>query len=147
MTTILDQFILQATSETGVTEIKGGLHSSRILEYHAVTTLKAKEDEVAWCSSFVNWVVEQCGVIPTKSAAARSWLNWGKPIPAPVRGCIVVLDRRSADNPNAAHVGFFASEHAGLIYLLGGNQDNTVKTAPYDKKRVLGYRVPDNYVG
>jgi len=142
----LQSFILTAIAEYGTTEFAGEKHNARILEYHRATTLKATTDEVAWCSSFVNWVVEQCGIVPTKSAAARSWLNWGKPIATPVLGCIVILDRRSADNPNSAHVGFYVSEQGANINLLGGNQSNMVCTLPYAKGRVLGYRVPENYV-
>ena len=47
-----------ALKEVGVSEIKGG-ENKRILEYHASTTLKAKEDEIPWCSSFVNWCMVQ----------------------------------------------------------------------------------------
>ena len=144
--TILEKFILTALAEFGTTEFSGEKHNSRILEYHRATTLKATTDEVAWCSSFVNWIVQQCGLVPTQSAAARSWLSWGKAIGYPVFGCIVVLDRRSKDNPNAAHVGCFIRELDGNIFVLGGNQGNSVSISVYPKSRVLGYRVPEGYI-
>ena len=146
MTNTLQSFILTALAEFGTTEYAGEKHNARILEYHRATTLKATTDEVAWCSSFVNFIVRQCGLVPTQSAAARSWLTWGKEIKTPVMGCIVVLDRRSEDNPNAAHVGFYISEQGGNINLLGGNQSNSACILPYAKNKVLGYRVPENYV-
>eukprot|EP01156_Anaeramoeba_ignava_P011257 Anaeramoba_ignava/a482504_22.p5 GENE.a482504_22~~a482504_22.p5 ORF type:complete len:143 (+),score=5.17 a482504_22:255-683(+) len=62
----------------GVTEIRGRKHNPRIIEYHKSTTLRASNDETAWCSSFVNWCIEQAGLKGTDSAAARSWLKWGK---------------------------------------------------------------------
>lgn len=144
--TILEKFILTALNEFGTAEFAGERHNSRILEYHRATTLKATTDEVAWCSSFVNWVVQGCGLVPTQSAAARSWMYWGKAIEKPVFGCIVVLDRRSEGNPNAAHVGFFIRELGANIFVLGGNQGNSVSISVYPKSRVLGYRVPENYV-
>jgi len=146
MTNALQSFILTALAEFGTTEYAGEKHNARILEYHRATTLKATTDEVAWCSSFVNWIVQQCGLVPTQSAAARSWLSWGKPIEKPVLGCIVIVDRRSADNPNAAHVGFYISEQGANINLLGGNQSNSACILPYAKSKILGYRVPENYV-
>jgi uncharacterized protein (TIGR02594 family) len=146
MMTTLEKFLLKALAEYGTYEFSGAKHNSRILEYHATTTLKATTDEIAWCSSFVNWVVQGCGLVPTESAAARSWMYWGKATEKPVFGCIVVLDRRSKDNPNAAHVGFFIRELGVNIFVLGGNQGNSVSIYVYPKSRVLGYRVPENYV-
>lgn len=43
-----------AESETGQTESKTS-ENGRILQYHDATTLDASEDEVAWCSSFLNF--------------------------------------------------------------------------------------------
>jgi hypothetical protein len=60
---------------------------------------------------------------------------------------VVVLKRGSGKQPgpdviNApGHVGFFAGyEYGNKIYLLGGNQGDTVSIAAYDTNRVLGIR-------
>lgn len=128
-----------AEDEVGVKEVPGLRHNPRILEYHKTTTLKATTDEVPWCSSFVNWVMLQAGYTGTKSAAARSWANWGIGLVDPVPGCIVVMTRGEG-----GHVGFYVRHDADYLWLLGGNQNNEVKVSMFDmrKRRLLGYVLP-----
>lgn len=129
-----------ARGELGVAETPGPRHTNRILEYHATTTLRATSDEIAWCSSFVNWVFVQAGILGTSSAAARSWLDWGCEINAPREGCVAVLSRGL--NPASGHVGFYVGSDGGRVRLLGGNQGNAVSIASFPASRVLGYRLP-----
>lgn len=131
----------------GVIEVAGISANPRILLYLASTGLKgtklALSDETAWCSAFACWVMEKAGIKSTRSAAARSWLDWGQPLQLPKPGCIVVFDRHDAANPNAAHVAFYFSERLDShINVLGGNQRNRVCVAPYPKSRVIAYRWP-----
>lgn len=130
-----------ALNEKRVFEIKGQEHNPHILEYHAVTTLRATSDEVSWCSAFVCWCMEKAGIPSTKSAAARSWLNWGIPIDQPLPGCVVVLSR--GNNPAEGHVGFWLSEDDDNVFVFGGNQSDMTCVDAYEKSRVLGYRMPD----
>ena len=127
-----------AYKELGISEKSGKEHNKRILEYHAVTVLKATDDETPWCSSFVSWCLEQAGIRSTKNAWARSYLEWGKAIDKPVPGCVVVFSR----NKTSGHVAFFVSESGSNIKCLGGNQGNQVCIASYPKSRLLGYRMP-----
>lgn len=129
-----------AETQRGVKEVPGAIHSKRVLEYHATTTLKATSDEVSWCSSFVNWCVEQAGLKGTGSAAARSWLKWGTPVEAPELGDILIFSRGS--NPAAGHVGFYAGENEWQYKVLGGNQGDQVKVSQYKKADLLGIRRP-----
>ena len=46
---------------------------------------KFNDDETAWCSSFVNWVMEKSGNTGTDSALALSWKNYGTKSDGPVR--------------------------------------------------------------
>lgn len=128
--------------ETGVHERPKGKHNPRILQYRATTTLRATADEVPWCSSFVNSCMEQAGVKGTKSAAARSWLNWtdGQKLTDPAPGCVVVFSRGS--NPAHGHVALYVRERGNDIIVLGGNQGNEVSEKAYPKGRLLGYRWP-----
>lgn len=127
-----------ARRERGVKESIGLADNPRIVEYHAATTLRATDDEVPWCSSFVNWCVLQAGYKGTRSAAARSWMKWGTKIDTPVEGCIVVLTRLGG-----GHVGFYVGGHAsGTIHILGGNQSDSVRVSGYLESRVLGYFMP-----
>ena len=131
-----------AIRELNQSEIKGKKHNPRILEYHSKTKLKAKSDEVSWCSSFVNWCFARTGIRGTESAAARSWLGWGKVLERPKVGCVVVFWRVRLSGWQG-HVGFFVREDEKHIWVLGGNQDNKVSIKKYRKSRLLGYRWPD----
>lgn len=129
-----------ALNEQGVREIDGPGDDPRIVAYLQTTTLPgvlAMQDETPWCSAFVNWCLRRADVEGTHSAAARSWLHWGKAIETPRRGCIAVLSREGG-----GHVGFYLREWAGHIQLLGGNQGNAVGVRSYERSRLLGYRVP-----
>lgn len=128
-----------ALKEYKTAEIVGGVDNPRIVEYHSATTLKADDDETAWCSSFVNWCCKQAGVKGTNSASARSWLNWGKEVNKPYLGCVVVL-RRGNSNWQG-HVGFYAGkERENHILVYGGNQKNKVCYLWLKKENVIGYR-------
>lgn len=126
--------IAQREMAIGVKEISGPQDNPRIVEYHQSTTLRATDDETAWCSAFVNWCIEQAGIKGTKSASSRSWLAWGQEITQPCRGCIVVCK---------GHVAFYYQEERGRILLLGGNQSNQVKISPYSKNKIISYRWPN----
>ena len=133
-------WLLVATEELGQKEIMGVKHNQRILKYHDATELNADSDETPWCSSFVNWCFKQVGIQGTRSALARSWLEWGMSIDNPTRGSVVVL--RRGRNPWSGHVGFFIKEDEDRIWLLGGNQSNAVTITDYSLDDVLGYREP-----
>lgn len=132
---IYDKFYAMAKSQMGIQEIPGSKQEKKILEYHKATSLKATSEETPWCSSFANWVTKQCGVEGTNSAAAKSWMKWGKELKTPVKGCIVVFTRTGG-----GHVSFFDSQDKDFIYCLGGNQSNSVNVSAYRKDRLLGFR-------
>lgn len=128
----------------GVAEIPGAANNPRILEYHRSCTSwqsnwGPSQDETDWCSSFVNWVMRQCGCIGSQSAGARSWLRWGVACEQQY-GAITVLR-------SSSHVGFFYDNGPGNhVALLGGNQAidgrNRVCIKSYPRWRIAGYRWP-----
>lgn len=131
-----------ATGELGVREaLVPGETNPRVAQYLGSTNLHrslAHDDSTPWCSGFVNWCIEKAGFVGTDSAAARSWISWGRPLDVPRRGCIVVLSRGS----KGGHVGFFIRRSATTLEVLGGNQSNSVSVAGYDSTRLLALRVP-----
>jgi len=140
-----------AIAELGVHENSlPGLHNSRIIEYHQTTTFKATDDETPWCSSFVNWVMVNSGRRGTNSAAARSWLEWGRAVSPPTSGVITVIRKKTSGYSQATgsssgyHVGFFISLSESHIRLLGGNQMDEVMYSnfPLHGYEVKGYRQP-----
>src|SRR6266851_2221238 len=91
-----------ARGELGIHE---GVNADRISEYFRSTTLGDQPDSTPWCSAFVNFCMEKSGQARTRSAMARSWLNWGEEAADFVPGCVVVLSRGA---PPSGHVALFA---------------------------------------
>jgi uncharacterized protein (TIGR02594 family) len=136
---IRDHFAL-ALNEIGTREIKGAVNNPRIVGYHQATTLRATDDETPWCASFVCWVLETCGIKSTRSAAARSFENWGQSIELENAepGDIAVF--RRGDKPWQGHVGFFVGEDGDRLLVLGGNQGDRVTISSYPKDQLLSIR-------
>lgn len=132
--------VARAEMRSGVREEPGVKHAARILEYHGTTTLKATADEIPWCSAFANWCMLQTGIVGTRLANARSWLQWGRVLTDPVPGCVMVLTR--GNDLASGHVGFYLRRAGTKVYLLGGNQSNAITESGYLRSRVLGYRWP-----
>src|ERR1700755_1222837 len=133
------EWYVHARMETGIKEMPGAAFHPRIMEYFKATTLgtSVQNDETAWCSAFACWCMERSGIASPHRANARSWLNWGEKLTTPRFGCIVVFWRGSPQSAQG-HVGFYVSETASTVNVLGGNQGNQVCVAPYPKMRVLG---------
>ena len=124
----------------GVAEIPGRDDNPRIVMYHRTTEGGAAHDETAWCSSFVNYCVEQTGLQGTDSKAARSWhdQDWGRDVTSvPVEGDIVVFSRHSPTE-DGGHVGFFIADVDDQIRILGGNQGNRISIRLFPKDGSLG---------
>jgi len=132
-----------ALAEKGTKEFSGDRDNPRVVEYlssvNSLSHQAQRNDETPWCSVFVHWCLAQAGIQGTNSAAARSWLNWGKEVTQPEKGDIVVFWRGKKDGWHG-HVGFVEKVTAKNVYCLGGNQSDAVNIKPYAKSRVLGYR-------
>ena len=60
----------------------------------------------------------------------RNWLNWGRIIEMPERGCIVVFSFG-----DIGHVGFFVSDDGASYVVLGGNQSDQVQISRFQGTR------------
>lgn len=128
--------------DDGVVEFPGrSVHNPRIVEYHASVPGGFDEDEVPWCSSFVNWCMEQAETRGSESAGARSWEKWGTTLAEPKLGAVSVF-WRGTKSSGKGHVGFFVKETSAGVSILGGNQGNQVSVDTYPKERLLSYRWP-----
>jgi uncharacterized protein (TIGR02594 family) len=142
-----------AEKEIGIKEVKGS-ENPRIIEYHSTCTLQAKEDEVPWCSAFVNFSVTCAGIEGTNNALAKSWCGWGREIKTPELGCITVIKKKvsgedkSTGSSTGHHVGFFISLENNLLKLLGGNQGDMVKESTFNlaSYAIICHRIPKEEV-
>lgn len=129
--------------ELGVREdSRPGHDNPRIRAYHAATQGGAMPDEVAWCSSFVCYCVEQAGLGSTNSKAARSWMNWGKDVgPNDWREGDIVVFWRERKQGWKGHVAFLVTWDGERPRILGGNQGNRVCIDdPYPFGNILSVR-------
>lgn len=123
-------------------EVAGRRANPLIVRWLRAVGVNTRSDETAWCSAFVYEVASQCAAErPTEAAGlARSWLKVGEEVRLDhaAIGDVVVFKRGS--KPWQGHVGLFVREKGNFIYVLGGNQRNSVNIAAYKKADLLGVR-------
>ncbi len=138
----MENLLKIAFNELGIEEIAGDQHNPEILKYAEETRIKGiTSDEIAWCSTFVNWVAQKAGLQISGKANARSWLNVGTKVTLPDPGDVVVFWRESPESWKG-HVGFYMGtsfDHA-RVYCIGGNQGNRVSVSAYRIETVLSYQ-------
>jgi len=135
----------------GLKEVKGVVHNPQIMAMLRLDVSWPDSDEVPWCSAFVNYIAWLLRLPRSKSLRARSWLEVGRAIPIEEMqaGFDVVVFRRRLGDPGpdvlnyAGHVGFAAGawqRNDTQMYVLGGNQADTVSMALYPIEKILGIR-------
>jgi len=134
---------------TNLREIEGQMDNPHIMAMLTLDSSWPQDDEVPWCSGFVNWIAWWLRLPRSKSLLARSWLGVGTPVrlvDAEVGFDVAILMRGTGNQPGPenttakGHVGFFAGLEAERVMLLGGNQGNAVNIKGYPANRVLGVR-------
>lgn len=118
-------------------EIPGKVNNPRIVWYHDHTSLDAADDETPWCSSFMNTAAQETGFESTRSAAARSWENFGDEGDGSI-GDIAVFTRQGG-----GHVAFVNQPYKKgdkTINILGGNQHNCLCVEDRDSSTLLSIR-------
>ncbi len=137
----MSAFIL-AGRFVGLKEVPGATANPQILAMLRLDDAWPADDAVPWCSAFVNFIAWLLRLSRSKSLAARSWLNVGKPIPladAKADADIVIL-ASSDKNVKRGHVGFFAGVEGDYVLVLGGNQGNSVSIARFHRSEIIGVR-------
>lgn len=138
---MVNEKLLQiAFNEYGNQEWVGITHNPSIIKYfHEIGHEWVDDDEMAWCSAFVNWVAMKANYYYNSKLNARSWLDEGLEILYPELGDIVILWRINKSSIYG-HVGFYINSDKNYVWILGGNQSNQVSISKYPKSQVLGYR-------
>lgn len=123
----------------GLTEVKGPKHNQEILKM--LDGLKAwwREDESAWCATFVSHCLKEAGMTyPKMFMRALAFDGWGKVLQKPCYGCIAFTKRKGG-----GHVFFVVGETKdGRIVGYGGNQNDQVNFRLFDRNKIVGYRYP-----
>jgi uncharacterized protein (TIGR02594 family) len=119
-------------------------NNPRIVLYHSTTSDGPAPDETPWCSSFVNYCVEQAGLVGTNSKAARSWhdQHWGHDVTGSAQAGDIVVWHRFGAGDDGGHVAFLIDQTDTALRVLGGNQSNKVCVQTYPRNGELG---PFNY--
>lgn len=146
----MEKLLKIAFNELGNEEIPGNQHNPEILKYATETGIKGiTNDEIPWCSTFINWVARKAGLQYSGKANARSWLNVGTRVTTPEPGDIVVFWRESPESWKG-HVAIYlgVSTDKKRVYCLGGNQGNRVSVSAYRFNTVLAFQrlAPVNHI-
>jgi len=136
-----NEMLLNALSLIGIKELKNGVVSEEVQEMFLAVTGKSVNTNTAWCSAFVGFVLKDGGYMYSNKLNARSYLKIGLEVQTPIMGDIVIFWRVNKDSWQG-HVGFYICSDDKDIYVLGGNQSNTVCVKSYSKSQLLGYRRP-----
>ncbi len=133
----------------GIKEVPGAKDNTQILAMLRLDQEWPENDEVPWCSAFLNYIAWLLRLPRSKDLRARSWLLIGRPVPLDMAEPgfdVVILKRGGGNQPGPevidakGHVGFYAGREGQKILLLGGNQSDTVNVARYPVSRLLGVR-------
>ena len=136
----MNKIVETALAEYGNTGIIGEKDNPEVMKYfHETGYIFTDHDETPWCAAFLNWVLKKCNIETPNKLNARSFLEIGQESTSPVLGDIVVLWRIDKDGPYG-HCGIFVRKVGNILYILGGNEDNTVKIKGYSADQLLGYR-------
>jgi uncharacterized protein (TIGR02594 family) len=93
------------------------------------------------CALFVGGCLESCGLPSTNSIKARSYLDYGKELKRPRKGCLVVLWRKEPDS-TLGHIGFYLKSTPEKQIVLLGSHQGMISIKTFSKQRVLAYRWP-----
>lgn len=141
-----EQLIFNALGFIGHEEIDGPNSDDQILAWIRSMFPGWEDDStIAWCSVFLCMVANNvCAENPQENGhktpgMARSWLSVGEVVDKPLPGDICILWRGSPKGEKG-HVGLYCNTIKDRVYLLGGNQSDSVCVADYAKNRILGFR-------
>lgn len=140
----LTPWLKAALEELGQSEVTGPKSNPRILEYRKFAGLAIGGDDgaVPWCAIFVNAMLAKAGVKGSGSAMARSFASSPhfERLDRPMAGCITVIS--SNRGPASGHVFFYTAENGICFQALGGNQDDSVSIAMFQKAKLVGHFWP-----
>lgn len=113
----------------------GELSNPLIERWQALAGIRRPDDAVPWCAAGVTGWLCETGLTDFHTSSARAFGHYGVAT-APRVGCITVLWREDPNGPHG-HVGLLVAWTATTITLLGANQGDAVKTASFQRSRLI----------
>lgn len=129
-----------ARADLGLRETPGIKTTPKIARWLIEQRAWWADDETPWCGiALAAWMRAAGHKPPALAMRAKSWATWGQPC-SPVRGAVVVLERKGG-----GHVALLEGrDTAGRWLLLGGNQGDQVSIAAFTQARVIATRWPSD---
>ena len=139
---------------SNITKVPWMVIASKYIGLHEGTSLKAnpavvkffqeskhpeiKNDHTTpWCAAFVGAVLAEAGLPNTGTLWALDYAKYGQKLDKPIVGAIATKKR-----VGGGHVFFIASFDDKYVYGLGGNQNDQVSIARFDRKVIYAYTWP-----
>lgn len=135
----MKEVLFEMLSHYGMQEVSGTQSNPEIIAFFKELGYNINDDETSWCAASLNYYLKKCGYEHTGKLDAKSFLKLPVVVLQPSLGDIVVLWR---EDPSSwkGHVGLFINWNTKYVWLLGGNQGNSLSVAAYPRERVLGCR-------
>lgn len=138
----MPSWLVLASKMIGIKEGKGALNNPDVVRLFADSGFPGiKQDSVAWCAAYVNGNLERAGIKGSRSLMARSMEGWGVGIKSPVLGCIATKKRGTGWQGHTFFVVGMSAD-GKKIYGLGGNQNDGVNVATFDRDEIVAFRWP-----
>lgn len=90
-----------------------------------------------WCAAFIGAVLAEAGLPNTGTLWALDYSKYGQKLDKPIVGAIATKKRNGG-----GHVFFVVSFDDKYVYGLGGNQNDQVSIARFDRKVINSYTWP-----
>lgn len=136
------KILIEALKLFGTKETAGDKDNPEILDWATELGIQNyQHDSIAWCGLFMAVVAHRAGKTVVKEPLwARNWLKFGASC-EPELGAVLTFwrDDKPGDK-KYSHVGIYAAEDAEAFYVIGGNQQDSVRVSRILKERLLGAR-------
>lgn len=137
------KWLTLARAEIGTLEAPGPKSNPKVVAYYKDAGHgEVIDDAVPWCSAFVGAILKRAGIKPSGSLGARSYERWGERLEQPLLGCIGVK-RRQGGEAWQGHVGLVVAANQTTVWMLGGNQSNSVSIAPFSRWQFTAFVWPE----
>jgi uncharacterized protein (TIGR02594 family) len=138
------KMLLEMLRIYGTLETPGSADNAVIMAWAQQTGIKGYvHDSVPWCGLTMAVVAHRAGYeFPENPLWALNWLNFGRPVPIPMLGDIMVKSRQGG-----GHVTMYVGVDNTHYHCLGGNQSDSVNITRIPKTSFKGFRRPVFKIG